>query len=97
MRIDWSERATLDLARIQAFNLSRSDAFAARVERRLFERVATLGRLPHQGLRIAGSNVRKLSIPDIQYVVTYRSMPDLIVIMGVRSTREVQNDGDLLR
>jgi plasmid stabilization system protein ParE len=85
--VSWSSTARDDLARIHGFLHPRSEAFAARVERRLTSRAASLSRTPMQGRSLGGFN-RVLSVPDIQYLIYYRLLAGRVVITSVHHTRE---------
>jgi plasmid stabilization system protein ParE len=79
-----------DLVRIFEFNLQRSERWAVRVESRLLSRCEALLVTPYIGRRLAGRNVRQLSVPDIQYVIDYRLFEDRVSIVRFRSTREIR-------
>lgn len=87
MRVRWSSGALADLERIEAFNLTRSEAWAARVETRLLSRSQALALTPNMGRPVVG-NLRELSVPDVQYVLVYRMQPDEVEIVSAHSTRE---------
>jgi plasmid stabilization system protein ParE len=84
----WTPEAIDDLDRIDRFNRSRSDAWAERVETRLIERTRTLVTRPNQGRQGLSGSVRLLSLPDIQYVITYRIEDDTVWIVRVHHTCE---------
>jgi plasmid stabilization system protein ParE len=85
---EWLAAARADLARIFAFNLGRSEAYAERVEARLIERADSIGRTPAMGRPVGKSGLRALSIVDAQYVIIYALVDGRILIFRVRSTRE---------
>ncbi len=87
MKVVWATAARADLARILAFNLEKSEHWAARVDGRLRQRAVALSQTPFIGRRI-GPALRALSIPDIQYVMIYRVVGEQVTIVRVRSTRE---------
>ena len=91
-RLQWSTEALDDLDRIDAFNLTRSEAWAMRVQRRIGERCRSLLQLRFQGRPIADATKRRVSITDVQYVVDYEVLDDAIRILRVRSTRENRDD-----
>ena len=84
----WTPEAIDDLDRIEMFNRHRSDTWAARVERRIFERSQSLAILPFQGRATETGQVRLLSIPDIQYIITYRIEESALWIVRVHHARE---------
>lgn len=88
MAVVWLAEARADLARIFEFNHERSEAYAIRVENRLLARGQALGRAPFMGAPLGGSGLRRLSIPDIQYVLIYGVDHQDIIIFRVHSTRE---------
>ena len=94
MKVEWSEAARADLARIFDFNLQRSDAWAQRVDARLVERAGALGRTPLMGRSVSAGRLRLLSIPDIQYVLSYRIDKERVTIIRVHSTREHRTADD---
>ena len=85
----WSAGSRADLRRIFAFNEDRSLGWALRVDERIWERGISLGQFPDAGRPVKGVNQRKLSIPDIQYVITYRIVDDQVTIIRIESTREI--------
>ncbi len=91
MRLRWSGAALDDLDRIAMFNEQRSDQWARRVNERIIERAESLLRSPLQGRPVRGSEIRALSIPDVQYVVSYEINDGDIRVVRVRSTREIRN------
>lgn len=90
MRLRWSGAALDDLDRIATFNEERSVEWAHKANRRIIERCNSLAHLPYQGRQIADTTARALSIPDVQYVVTYDLVGDDIRILRVRSAREIR-------
>jgi plasmid stabilization system protein ParE len=78
------------LARIWDFNMQRSEQWAERVQRRLIERAMSLVIAPNSGRRLIGTGLRRLSVPDIQYVIDYRHHSEVVQVMRIRSTREVR-------
>ena len=88
MELEWSIGAQSDLARIYTFNLERSEGWADRVEARLRERAEALRRTPFIGRKIGSTGLRALSVPDFQYVLTYRVDGAQVTILDVHSTRE---------
>lgn len=83
----WSASALADLDRIASFNEEFSQTWARRVHHRITQRCASLTSLPFQGSPADGS-MRKLSIPDVQYVVLYEPTDDNVTIHRVWSTRQ---------
>jgi plasmid stabilization system protein ParE len=90
VRREFSARARSDLARIYAFNVERSEQWAERVEHRLLERSQALTATPRIGRVTQEPGVRRLSVPDIQYVIDYRIADDCIRVLRIYSTREVR-------
>ncbi len=88
MRTLWSDEAQADLARIFEFNLAWSETWAMRVDARLVERGDALARSPLMGRSVDGKDLRRLSLPDIQYVIFYRVSGDRVIIAHIYSTRE---------
>jgi plasmid stabilization system protein ParE len=88
VRLLWSEEAQADLARIFEFNLGWSSTWAMRVDARLVERGKALARLPFLGRPAGEKDLRRLSVPDIQYVIFYRVAEDQVIIAHIYSTRE---------
>jgi plasmid stabilization system protein ParE len=90
VRLRWREEALDDLDRIFEFNAERSDALAMKVERRLTERALAVTMTPHLGRGLEGANAFRLSVTDIQYVIDYGLAEDVVVIVRIRSSREVR-------
>lgn len=91
-KLIWSTRALADLARIREFNETRSDEWADHVEARLRKRAESLSALAHQG-RPIGGDLRRLSLPDVQYVLVYATVgADILAIVEVWSMRESRGD-----
>jgi plasmid stabilization system protein ParE len=90
VRLVLAERAREDLARIWDFNVKRSERWAEKVQQRLIERALGLIAAPRSGRRITKEGVRRLSVPDIQYVIDYRHDSEVIQIMRIQSTREIR-------
>jgi plasmid stabilization system protein ParE len=88
VRVDWAEPAQADLRRIFFFNLERSVEWALRVDDRLHERGEWLGQFPDGGRPTRGSELRLLSVTDIQYVFTYRNDGHRVIILRIHATRE---------
>jgi toxin ParE1/3/4 len=92
MKLRWTGPALTDLDRIATFNEQRSVGWARLVNHRIVERCQSLLRHPAQGRPILSSSRRVLSIPDVQYVVSYDVLGDEVRILRVRSTREIQDE-----
>ena len=90
MRLEFKSEAEEDLARIFEFNSQRSERLAHRVEDRILNRCEALPRTPYVGRPHQDPGVRRLSVPDIQYVIDYELADDLVVIMRIRHTREIR-------
>ena len=89
MRLEIRATARADLARIYAFNAERSTNWAERVEGRLLQRAEALTTSPHVGRPTTEPGVRRLSVPDIQYVIDYRVAGGSVRILRIYSTREI--------
>lgn len=90
MRLRWRKEALDDLDRIFEFNAERSEALAMKVERRLTERAQALTMAPHLGWALQGVGAFRLSVTDIQYVIDYELVDNLVQIARIRSTREIR-------
>lgn len=90
MRLEFKSEAEDDLARIFDFNVQHSEPWARRVEDRLLDRCGALLRSPHIGRLGEGAGMRQLSVTDIQYVIDYELAEDLVLIVRIRSTREIR-------
>jgi len=86
----WAELAQADLRRIFAFNLQRTLEWALRVDARLSDRGEWLGQFPYAGRAIPGTKLRRLSVPDIQYVITYRLDGSGVTVLRIHATREIR-------
>jgi plasmid stabilization system protein ParE len=89
VRLEIRATARADLARIYAFNAERSIHWAERVEGRLLQRAEALTASPNVGRPTAETGVRRLSVPDIQYVMDYRVAGHTVRILRIYSTREI--------
>jgi plasmid stabilization system protein ParE len=90
VRLEFKAEAEDDLARIFEFNMQRSERWAVRVEGRLLSRCEALVLTPNIGRWSAEERMRQLSVPDIQYVIEYQPLDDRVVIVRIRSTREIR-------
>lgn len=90
MRLEFKSEAEEDLARIFEFNVQRSEPWAYRVEGRLLDRCETLLRTPRLGRALPEANAFRLSVTDIQYVIDYELADELVLIVRIRSTREIR-------
>jgi plasmid stabilization system protein ParE len=79
-----------DLARIYEFNIDRSASWADKVEGTLLERAHGLGATPHAGRLITRAGTRRLSVPDIQYVIDYQLRETMIEVLRFQHTREIR-------
>lgn len=89
MRLEIKATARADLVRIYLFNAERSAQWAERVEARLLQRAEALTVSPYIGRPTAEPGVRRLSVPDIQYVMDYRIVGNCVRILQIYSTREL--------
>ena len=89
MRLEIRATARADLARIFVFNAQRNMDWAERVESRLLQRAEALAAAPHVGRATAEPGVRRLSVPDIQYVMDYRIAGSCVRILRIYNTREI--------
>ncbi|HYJ81563.1 MAG TPA: type II toxin-antitoxin system RelE/ParE family toxin, partial [Allosphingosinicella sp.] len=87
MRLGWRKEALDDLDRIFEFNLERSEALAAKLERRLRERAQAITLSPYLGRPLQDVGMRRLSVTDIQYVIDYELAEDSVLIVRIRHTR----------
>jgi plasmid stabilization system protein ParE len=90
VRLEFRARARSDLARIYAFNIERSKQWAERVEQCLLDWSEALTLTPRIGRVTEEPGVRRLSVPDIQYVIDYRIVDDCIRVLQIYSTREIR-------
>jgi plasmid stabilization system protein ParE len=90
VRLSFAARARGDLARLWTFNVERSEHWALKVQRRLEERAEQLLVAPYAGRTITRAGVRRVSLPDIQYVIDYRLTGELVEIIRIQSTREIR-------
>jgi plasmid stabilization system protein ParE len=90
VKLQLSPAAEADLRRIFLFNIQRSATWAEKVELRLLERARSLLVTPRAGRVTREAGIRRLSVPDIQYVLDYRIMEDRIRILRIYSTREIR-------
>jgi plasmid stabilization system protein ParE len=90
VRLEFKSEAEDDLVRIFEFNIQRSERWAHWVEDRLLDRCEALLNTPRLGRRREHEVERRLSVTDIQYVIDYELAEDLVVIVRIRSTREIR-------
>ncbi len=88
MRLRWSQRANADLERLWLFVAAFSPDRADMIEATLHRRIELLLTFPKIGRIVRAPDVRAISLPDIQYVVTYRIVDEEVWIIGIRHTRE---------
>ena len=89
MQLELSPAAEADLQRIFEFNLQLSSAWAEKVEDRIWARAHSLLQTASIGRTTDRPGVRRLSMPDIQYVLDYRIDADRIRMLRIYSTREM--------
>jgi plasmid stabilization system protein ParE len=90
VRLEFKAEAEEDLVRIFEFNMQRDERWAVRVESRIHDRCEGLLLTPHIGRRMADEGMRQLSVTDIQYVIDYELAGDAVVIVRIRSAREMR-------
>jgi plasmid stabilization system protein ParE len=90
VRLGFKSEAEDDLLRIFEFNIQRSERWARRVEDRLLDRCEAILRAPHLGRRMEQEDQRRLSVTDIQYVIDYQLAEESVLIVRIRSTREIR-------
>jgi plasmid stabilization system protein ParE len=88
VKVLWSDEAQADLARIFDFNLGWSETSAMRLDARLVERGEALGSSNFMSRLADEKDLRRLSVPDIQYVIFYRVTQDQVNIAHIYHTRE---------
>lgn len=88
MKLRWSRRADADLERLWHFVAAFSTERADMVEANLHRRIDRLRNFPKLGRIVRAPDVRALSLPDIQYVVTYSIVSDEVRILTIHHTRE---------
>jgi plasmid stabilization system protein ParE len=88
VEVDWAAAAQADLRRIFIFNLERNLEWALRVDSRLWDRGEWLGQFPYAGRPHQGTELRLLSVTDIQYVITYRVDGHHVTVLRIHATRE---------
>jgi plasmid stabilization system protein ParE len=89
VRLELSPAAEADLQRIFEFNERLSLPWAEKVEDRIWARASSLIQTPFIGRPTDRPGVRRLSMPDIQYVLDYRIEADRIRMLRIYSTREI--------
>jgi plasmid stabilization system protein ParE len=90
VRVELRVEAEEDLARIYEFNMGRSARWADQVEQRLLERAGALTTAPRAGRAMSKAGIRRLSVPDIHYVIDYRLTDTLIEILRFQHSREIR-------
>jgi len=90
LRLQLTPVAEDDLGRIYIFNLRRSWRWAEHVEERLGQRMGDLPATPSVGRPVTYHDVKRLSVPDIQYVINYELAENVVRILRVRHTREIR-------
>lgn len=88
MKLRWSQRANADLERLWHFVADFSPERADVIEATLHRRIDRLLAFPKLGRIVRAPDIRALSLPDIQYVVTYSIVDEEVRIIGIRHTRE---------
>ena len=88
MKVIWTREAARQKDDIWDALADRSVGYADRVETRLEARAGKLAAIPFQGRPIGRTGRRRLSIPDIQYILVYRVEDDVIRILRVWHTAQ---------
>ena len=86
-RTAWAPLAQADLARIDDFNIRHDPDFADRVGRLAIAAGNFLTEFPAAG-PIVDRNERKWRVPETDYILIYRIVPEGIDILRVYHTRE---------
>jgi toxin ParE1/3/4 len=88
LKLIWSRQALKEREAIWQFLAEANVAYADRVEARIVTRTDRLLAAPFQGSPVARTDQRKLSIPDIQYVIVYRVEDNAIRILRIWATSQ---------
>ena len=91
MRLEITAPAQHDLSRIYEFNLGYSIDRAEKVDERLLRKAASLIDMPRIGRPMSDSSARRLSAPDIGYVIDYDVGEDVVQVLRFQSMREVRD------
>ncbi len=87
MRSRWSEAGLADLYRIKDYIGQRDVAAAVEVIEAITRGIARLEAFPYSGVRTGNSDVWKISIPRVRYLVFYSVLTE-VVILRVRHAAE---------
>lgn len=88
LKLIWSQQALKEREAIWQFLAEVNVAYDDKVEARIVARTERLPVAPFQGSPIGKTDQRKLSMPDIQYVIAYRIEDDAIRILRLWSTAQ---------
>ena len=89
MRLELSPAAESRLAAHIRIQSAAESGLAEKVEDRIWARVGSLIQTPSIGRPTDRPGIRRLSMPDIQYVLDYRAEADRIRMLRIYSTREI--------
>ena len=86
MKIRWTKRAIRSLASIHAFISQDSPSVAARVTAAIMDATDRLEQFPQSGRLGRIEETRELVIPGLPYIILYRVVDDVILILAVIHT-----------
>jgi addiction module RelE/StbE family toxin len=86
MRIRWTERAIADLTAVRDYISKDSPDAAARVAAKLLAATHRLEQFPQSGRMGRLKGTRELVVHGLPYVVPYRVVDDMILILSVIHT-----------
>ena len=86
MRIRWTKRAIRSLASIHAYISRDSPDAAARVAAGILDATVRLERFAQSGRSGRTKGTRELVVPGLPYIIPYRIVDDVILILSVVHT-----------
>jgi toxin ParE1/3/4 len=86
MKIRWTKRAIRSLASIHAYISKDNPAAPARVASALVDATDRLVQFPQSGRLGRIEETRELVIPGLPYIILYRVVDDVILILAVIHT-----------
>ena len=86
MKIRWTKRAIRSLASIHSYISKDSPAAATRVAAAIVDATDQLEQFPQSGRTGRIEGTRELVVPGLPYIIPYRVVDDLIVILSVIHT-----------